>query len=42
MHDREVVAAIVAGGGLIYSAATEALQRLCERTGIPVGVTPPS
>lgn len=30
---------IVAGGGLIYSEATEALQRLCERTGIPAGET---
>jgi 3D-(3,5/4)-trihydroxycyclohexane-1,2-dione acylhydrolase (decyclizing) len=30
---------IVAGGGLIYSEATEALQRLCEGTGIPVGET---
>ncbi|HEX6709780.1 MAG TPA: 3D-(3,5/4)-trihydroxycyclohexane-1,2-dione acylhydrolase (decyclizing) [Rubrobacter sp.] len=30
---------IVAGGGVIYSEATDALQRLCERTGIPVGET---
>jgi 3D-(3,5/4)-trihydroxycyclohexane-1,2-dione acylhydrolase (decyclizing) len=30
---------IVAGGGLIYSDATEALSRLCERTGIPVAET---
>jgi 3D-(3,5/4)-trihydroxycyclohexane-1,2-dione acylhydrolase (decyclizing) len=30
---------IVAGGGVIYSEATEALQHLCERTGIPVGET---
>jgi 3D-(3,5/4)-trihydroxycyclohexane-1,2-dione acylhydrolase (decyclizing) len=30
---------IVAGGGVIYSEATEALRRLCERTGIPVGET---
>ena len=30
---------IVAGGGVIYSGATEALLRLCERTGIPVGET---
>src|SRR5574341_2696612 len=30
---------IVAGGGVIYSEATEALQILCERTGIPVGET---
>src|SRR5262249_39748532 len=28
---------IVAGGGVIYSGATEALARFCERTGIPVG-----
>ena len=28
---------IVAGGGVIYSGATEALRRLCEQTGIPVG-----
>ncbi len=28
---------IVAGGGVIYSHATDALARLCERTGIPVG-----
>jgi 3D-(3,5/4)-trihydroxycyclohexane-1,2-dione acylhydrolase (decyclizing) len=27
---------IVAGGGVIYSEATEALRSLCERTGIPV------
>src|ERR687897_699677 len=30
---------IVAGGGVIYSEATEALRRLCENTGIPVGET---
>src|SRR5918992_3003374 len=30
---------IVAGGGVIYSEATEALRRLCERTGILVGET---
>ena len=30
---------IVAGGGVIYSEATEALARLSERTGIPVAVT---
>jgi 3D-(3,5/4)-trihydroxycyclohexane-1,2-dione acylhydrolase (decyclizing) len=30
---------IVAGGGVIYSEATEALRRLCEQTGIPVGDT---
>ena len=30
---------IVAGGGVIYSEATGALRRLCERTGIPVGET---
>ena len=30
---------IVAGGGVIYSEATEALRRFCERTGIPVGET---
>ena len=30
---------IVAGGGVIYSEATEELRRLCERTGIPVGET---
>jgi 3D-(3,5/4)-trihydroxycyclohexane-1,2-dione acylhydrolase (decyclizing) len=28
---------IVAGGGVIYSDATEALSGFCERTGIPVG-----
>jgi 3D-(3,5/4)-trihydroxycyclohexane-1,2-dione acylhydrolase (decyclizing) len=28
---------IVAGGGVIYSGATTALARFCERTGIPVG-----
>ncbi|HZA10945.1 3D-(3,5/4)-trihydroxycyclohexane-1,2-dione acylhydrolase (decyclizing) [Mycobacterium sp.] len=28
---------IVAGGGVIYSGATEALDRFCTRTGIPVG-----
>jgi 3D-(3,5/4)-trihydroxycyclohexane-1,2-dione acylhydrolase (decyclizing) len=30
---------IVAGGGVNYSEATDALRRLCERTGIPVGET---
>ncbi len=30
---------IVAGGGVIYSGATTALARLCERTGIPVAQT---
>jgi 3D-(3,5/4)-trihydroxycyclohexane-1,2-dione acylhydrolase (decyclizing) len=30
---------IVAGGGVIYSEATEALRRLVDATGIPVGVT---
>jgi 3D-(3,5/4)-trihydroxycyclohexane-1,2-dione acylhydrolase (decyclizing) len=30
---------IVAGGGVIYSEATETLRRLCEQTGIPVGET---
>src|SRR5438128_11611883 len=30
---------IVAGGGVIYSGATEALQRFVEQTGIPVGET---
>jgi len=30
---------IVAGGGAIYSEATEALRRFAERTGIPVGET---
>jgi 3D-(3,5/4)-trihydroxycyclohexane-1,2-dione acylhydrolase (decyclizing) len=30
---------IVAGGGVIYSGATEALRLLCEQTGIPVGET---
>jgi 3D-(3,5/4)-trihydroxycyclohexane-1,2-dione acylhydrolase (decyclizing) len=30
---------IVAGGGVIYSEATEALRAFCERTGIPVGET---
>jgi 3D-(3,5/4)-trihydroxycyclohexane-1,2-dione acylhydrolase (decyclizing) len=30
---------IVAGGGVIYSEATETLRRLCELTGIPVGET---
>lgn len=30
---------IVAGGGVIYSEATAALQRLVQRTGIPVGET---
>jgi 3D-(3,5/4)-trihydroxycyclohexane-1,2-dione acylhydrolase (decyclizing) len=30
---------IIAGGGVIYSAATEALQRFVRRTGVPVGET---
>jgi 3D-(3,5/4)-trihydroxycyclohexane-1,2-dione acylhydrolase (decyclizing) len=30
---------IVAGGGVIYSEATEALRRLADQTGIPVGET---
>ncbi len=30
---------IVSGGGAIYSEATQALRRFCERTGIPVGET---
>jgi 3D-(3,5/4)-trihydroxycyclohexane-1,2-dione acylhydrolase (decyclizing) len=30
---------IVAGGGVIYSEATDALRRFCEETGIPVGET---
>jgi 3D-(3,5/4)-trihydroxycyclohexane-1,2-dione acylhydrolase (decyclizing) len=30
---------IVAGGGTIYSEATDALRLLCEQTGIPVGET---
>jgi 3D-(3,5/4)-trihydroxycyclohexane-1,2-dione acylhydrolase (decyclizing) len=30
---------IVAGGGVIYSEATEALKRFVQRTGIPVGET---
>jgi 3D-(3,5/4)-trihydroxycyclohexane-1,2-dione acylhydrolase (decyclizing) len=30
---------IVAGGGVIYGGATNALARFCERTGIPVGQT---
>src|SRR5262249_4219415 len=30
---------VVAGGGVIYSEATDALRELCERTGIPVGET---
>jgi 3D-(3,5/4)-trihydroxycyclohexane-1,2-dione acylhydrolase (decyclizing) len=30
---------IVAGGGVIYSEATEALRSLCEQAGIPVGET---
>jgi 3D-(3,5/4)-trihydroxycyclohexane-1,2-dione acylhydrolase (decyclizing) len=30
---------VVAGGGVIYSEATEALRAFCERTGIPVGET---
>jgi 3D-(3,5/4)-trihydroxycyclohexane-1,2-dione acylhydrolase (decyclizing) len=30
---------IVAGGGVIYSEATEALRAFCEETGVPVGET---
>ncbi|BBX01643.1 3D-(3,5/4)-trihydroxycyclohexane-1,2-dione acylhydrolase (decyclizing) [Mycolicibacterium moriokaense] len=30
---------IVAGGGVVYSGATEALAALCEKTGIPVGMS---
>jgi 3D-(3,5/4)-trihydroxycyclohexane-1,2-dione acylhydrolase (decyclizing) len=30
---------IVAGGGVIYSEATDALRAFCEQTGIPVGET---
>lgn len=30
---------IIAGGGVIYSEATEALRRMVEQTGIPVGET---
>jgi 3D-(3,5/4)-trihydroxycyclohexane-1,2-dione acylhydrolase (decyclizing) len=30
---------IVAGGGVVYSEATDALRALCEQTGIPVGET---
>jgi 3D-(3,5/4)-trihydroxycyclohexane-1,2-dione acylhydrolase (decyclizing) len=30
---------IVAGGGVVYSEATDALRRLCDATGIPVGET---
>src|SRR3954468_19970954 len=30
---------VIAGGGVIYSAATEALRAFCDRTGIPVGET---
>jgi len=30
---------VVAGGGVVYSEATDALRALCERTGIPVGET---
>ena len=30
---------IVAGGGVVYSEATEALARFCEQTGVPVGQT---
>ena len=30
---------VVAGGGVIYSEATEALRRFCEATGTPVGET---
>src|SRR6266496_33024 len=30
---------IVAGGGVVYSEATDVLRRFCEQTGIPVGET---
>jgi 3D-(3,5/4)-trihydroxycyclohexane-1,2-dione acylhydrolase (decyclizing) len=30
---------VIAGGGVIYSEATEALRAMCEQTGIPVGET---
>src|SRR4051795_8949272 len=30
---------VIAGGGVIYSEATEALRAFCDRTGIPVGET---
>jgi 3D-(3,5/4)-trihydroxycyclohexane-1,2-dione acylhydrolase (decyclizing) len=30
---------VVAGGGVVYSGATQALARFCEATGIPVGQT---
>ncbi len=30
---------LVAGGGVVYSEATDALLRLCDETGIPVGET---
>jgi 3D-(3,5/4)-trihydroxycyclohexane-1,2-dione acylhydrolase (decyclizing) len=30
---------VVAGGGTIYSGATDALRRFCERTGVPVAET---
>jgi 3D-(3,5/4)-trihydroxycyclohexane-1,2-dione acylhydrolase (decyclizing) len=30
---------VVAGGGVIYSEATDALRRFCERTGVPVAET---
>ncbi len=30
---------VVAGGGVIYSEATDALRRFCEQTGVPVGET---
>jgi 3D-(3,5/4)-trihydroxycyclohexane-1,2-dione acylhydrolase (decyclizing) len=30
---------VVAGGGVIYSGATDALRAFCERTGIPAGET---
>jgi 3D-(3,5/4)-trihydroxycyclohexane-1,2-dione acylhydrolase (decyclizing) len=30
---------VVAGGGVIYSGATDVLRAFCERTGIPVGET---
>src|SRR2546421_7725635 len=43
-HAAEVIRAgerplIVAGGGVIYSEATNALRALCDATGIPVGET---
>src|SRR4051794_19261910 len=30
---------VIAGGGVVYSEATDVLRTLCERTGIPVGET---